>query len=122
MNAVANIVEAVPGDKGLGVFHWEATWTAVTGNGWDPTDSTSGNGWENQALISDYDKQGHLGHELVQPPLNLCGEGPVAGERPVLAHAPARNAGPAVPAPGPSVPVPSGRAGPAAPGVRATRI
>lgn len=51
MNAVANIVEAVPGNKGLGVFHWEATWTAVTGNGRDPTDSTSGNGWENQALF-----------------------------------------------------------------------
>ncbi|RPF31053.1 arabinogalactan endo-1,4-beta-galactosidase [Streptomyces sp. TLI_185] len=56
MNAVANIVEAVPGNKGLGVFYWEATWTAVTGNGWDPTDATSGNGWENQALF-DYDNK-----------------------------------------------------------------
>ncbi|MFI6035798.1 arabinogalactan endo-beta-1,4-galactanase [Streptomyces sp. NPDC051315] len=51
MNAVANIVEAVPGGRGLGVFYWEATWTAVTGNGWDPTDASSGNGWENQALF-----------------------------------------------------------------------
>lgn len=51
MNAVANIVEAVPNGRGLGVFYWEATWTAVTGNGWDPTDATSGNGWENQALF-----------------------------------------------------------------------
>ena len=56
MNAVANIVEAVPGNKGLGVFYWEATWTAVSGNGWDPTDSSSGNGWENQALF-DYDNK-----------------------------------------------------------------
>ncbi|MFG3232236.1 arabinogalactan endo-beta-1,4-galactanase [Streptomyces antibioticus] len=51
MNAVANIVEAVPNGRGLGVFYWEATWTAVNGNGWDPTDASSGNGWENQALF-----------------------------------------------------------------------
>ncbi|MGW1724228.1 glycoside hydrolase family 53 protein [Streptomyces sp. NPDC002306] len=50
-NSVANIVEAVPNGRGLGVFYWEATWTAVTGNGWDPADATSGNGWENQALF-----------------------------------------------------------------------
>lgn len=51
MNTVADIVEAVPGGRGLGVFYWEATWTAVPGNGWDPTDASSGNGWENQALF-----------------------------------------------------------------------
>ena len=51
MNAVAAVVEAVPNHKGLGVFYWEATWTAVTGNGWDPADPSSGNGWENQALF-----------------------------------------------------------------------
>lgn len=51
MNAVANIVEAVPDGRGLGVFYWEATWTAVDGNGWDPADAASGNGWENQALF-----------------------------------------------------------------------
>ncbi|MDX3247333.1 arabinogalactan endo-1,4-beta-galactosidase [Streptomyces sp. ME18-1-4] len=56
MNAVANIVEAVPNGRGLGVFYWEATWTAVTGNGWDPTDAASGNGWENQALFGYDDK------------------------------------------------------------------
>ncbi|MGW1783344.1 glycoside hydrolase family 53 protein [Streptomyces sp. NPDC002143] len=56
MNAVANIVEAVPNGRGLGVFYWEATWTAVTGNGWDPADATSGNGWENQALFGYDDK------------------------------------------------------------------
>ncbi|MEV5548382.1 arabinogalactan endo-1,4-beta-galactosidase [Streptomyces sp. NPDC052309] len=51
MNTVANIVEAVPDGRGLGVFYWEATWTAVPGNGWDPADPASGNGWENQALF-----------------------------------------------------------------------
>ena len=56
MNDVASIVEAVPGGRGLGVFYWEATWTAVTGNGWDPADATSGNGWENQALFGFDDK------------------------------------------------------------------
>jgi arabinogalactan endo-1,4-beta-galactosidase len=53
---IMNIVEAVPNGRGLGVFYWESTWTAVTGNGWDPTDSSSGNGWENQALFGYDDK------------------------------------------------------------------
>jgi arabinogalactan endo-1,4-beta-galactosidase len=35
---------------------WDATWTAVPGNGWDPARSTSGNNWENQAL---FDFQSH---------------------------------------------------------------
>lgn len=56
MNSVANIVEAVPNGRGLGVFYWEATWTAVDGNGWDPADAASGNGWENQALFGYDDK------------------------------------------------------------------
>ncbi|MDG9719647.1 arabinogalactan endo-1,4-beta-galactosidase [Streptomyces sp. DH24] len=51
MNDMASIVEAVPNGRGLGVFYWEATWTAVSGNGWDPADPSSGNGWENQALF-----------------------------------------------------------------------
>ncbi|MGW1271675.1 glycoside hydrolase family 53 protein [Streptomyces sp. NPDC002491] len=51
MNDVASIVEAVPNGRGLGVFYWESTWTAVAGNGWDPADASSGNGWENQALF-----------------------------------------------------------------------
>lgn len=51
MKDVASIVEAVPNGRGLGIFYWESTWTARTGNGWDPTDSSSGNGWENQALF-----------------------------------------------------------------------
>ena len=51
---VMAIVRAVPNGRGLGVFYWDATWTAVTGNGWDSTDPDSGNAWENQALF-DFD-------------------------------------------------------------------
>ena len=46
-----NVVAAVPNGRGLGVFYWEPTWTAVTGGGWDPADPASGDGWENQALF-----------------------------------------------------------------------
>ena len=53
---VMAIVRAVPNGRGLGVFYWDATWTAVTGNGWDSTDSSSGNAWENQALF-DFDER-----------------------------------------------------------------
>lgn len=48
---VLSVVRAVPNGRGLGVFYWDATWTAVPGNGWDPADPTSGNAWENQALF-----------------------------------------------------------------------
>ena len=48
---VMSIVRAVPNGRGLGVFYWDATWTGVPGNGWDPTDPSSGNAWENQALF-----------------------------------------------------------------------
>jgi arabinogalactan endo-1,4-beta-galactosidase len=51
------IVRAVPNGRGLGVFYWDATWTAVKGNGWDSTDPGSGNAWENQALF-DFDDRG----------------------------------------------------------------
>ncbi|MFI6087834.1 glycosyl hydrolase 53 family protein [Streptomyces sp. NPDC051218] len=51
---IQSVVEAVPSGRGLGVFWWDATWTAVKGNGWDPTDPSTGNAWENQALF-DYD-------------------------------------------------------------------
>ena len=49
-----SIVRAVPNGRGLGAFYWDATWTAVPGNGWDPNDASSGNSWENQALF-DFD-------------------------------------------------------------------
>jgi arabinogalactan endo-1,4-beta-galactosidase len=47
---VLSVVQAVPGGLGLGAFYWEPTWTVVPGNGWDPADPSSGDGWENQAL------------------------------------------------------------------------
>jgi arabinogalactan endo-1,4-beta-galactosidase len=49
---VMTVVRAVPDGRGLGIFYWEPTWTAVPGNGWDPADSASGNEWENQALFN----------------------------------------------------------------------
>jgi arabinogalactan endo-1,4-beta-galactosidase len=51
LRAVMDIVRAVPNGRGLGIFYWDATWTGVPGNGWDPTDPSSGNAWENQALF-----------------------------------------------------------------------
>ena len=53
---VMSIVRAVPGGRGLGVYWWEATWTGVPGNGWDPRDPTTGNAWENQALFDFNDR------------------------------------------------------------------
>ena len=41
---------AVPNGLGLGAFYWEPTWTVVPGNGWDPANPSSGDGWENQAM------------------------------------------------------------------------
>ena len=46
-----SVVQAVPDGLGLGAFYWEPTWTVVKGNGWDPTDPSSGDGWENQAMF-----------------------------------------------------------------------
>lgn len=51
---VMSVVRAVQNGRGLGVFYWDATWTAVPGNGWDSKNPTSGNPWENQALF-DFD-------------------------------------------------------------------
>jgi arabinogalactan endo-1,4-beta-galactosidase len=51
---VMSVVRAVEGGRGLGVFYWDATWTGVEGNGWDNTDPSTGNAWENQALF-DFD-------------------------------------------------------------------
>jgi arabinogalactan endo-1,4-beta-galactosidase len=51
---VMSIVRAVDNARGLGVFYWDATWTAVEGNGWDNTNPAEGNAWENQALF-DFD-------------------------------------------------------------------
>jgi arabinogalactan endo-1,4-beta-galactosidase len=51
---IMSVVRAVHNGRGLGVFYWDATWTAVPGNGWDSADPQSGNAWENQALF-DYE-------------------------------------------------------------------
>lgn len=53
---VMSIVRGVHNGGGLGIFYWDATWTAVTGNGWDSTDPASGNAWENQALFDFNDR------------------------------------------------------------------
>jgi hypothetical protein len=42
---IMTIVRAVPDGRGLGTFYWDATWTAMPGNG-----------WENQALF-DFDNR-----------------------------------------------------------------
>jgi arabinogalactan endo-1,4-beta-galactosidase len=34
------------------VFYWEPTWIYTPGNGWDPADPKSGDGWDNQALFN----------------------------------------------------------------------
>jgi arabinogalactan endo-1,4-beta-galactosidase len=51
---IMSIVRAVDNGRGLGMFYWDATWTAVKGNGWDNTNPDAGNAWENQALF-DFD-------------------------------------------------------------------
>jgi arabinogalactan endo-1,4-beta-galactosidase len=53
---VCDIVAGVPNGRGIGVFYWEPTWTAVPGAGWDPADPASGNGWENQAWFDFNDR------------------------------------------------------------------
>lgn len=51
---IMDVIRAVPDGRGLGFFWWDATWTAVPGNGWDPANPALGNNWENQALF-DFD-------------------------------------------------------------------
>jgi len=42
----------------IGVFYWEPTWYAVSGNGWDPSNiGGSGNNWDNMAV---FDWTGHV--------------------------------------------------------------
>ncbi len=48
---IQDVLRAVPKGRCLGFFWWDATWTAVPGNGWDPADPSLGNNWENQALF-----------------------------------------------------------------------
>ncbi|GAA0990881.1 glycosyl hydrolase 53 family protein [Acrocarpospora macrocephala] len=53
---IMSLVQAIPNARGLGAIYWEPTWTAVPGNGWDPTNPSSGNEWENQALFDFNDR------------------------------------------------------------------
>ena len=63
---VMNIVRAVPDGRGVGVMWWDATWTNVPGNGWDPYDATSPNNWANQALF-DYKNRALPAMDLFHP-------------------------------------------------------
>ncbi|WSQ11113.1 arabinogalactan endo-1,4-beta-galactosidase [Streptomyces sp. NBC_01231] len=56
LRAVADLAAAVPGGQGLGYCYWEGLWTYRPGSGWDPTDPTSGNAWENLALFDFEDR------------------------------------------------------------------
>ncbi|MEV7738621.1 glycosyl hydrolase 53 family protein [Streptomyces sp. NPDC088921] len=47
------VQNAARSNGAIGVFYWEPTWYAVTGNGWDPADiNNSGNGWDNMAVFN----------------------------------------------------------------------
>ncbi|MBK9925170.1 MAG: glycosyl hydrolase 53 family protein [Anaerolineales bacterium] len=48
---IMEVIRTIPNGRGLGVMWWDATWTAVPGNGWDPFHPEFGNNWENQALF-----------------------------------------------------------------------
>ena len=49
--AIQDVVASAPGGRGRGAVYWEPAWTSVDGTGWDPTDPTSGDAWENQARL-----------------------------------------------------------------------
>jgi arabinogalactan endo-1,4-beta-galactosidase len=68
LRAVQNVVAGLPGGRGLGVFYWEGTWTAVAGSGWDPTNPSSGNGWENQAIFDYADRMLQVSWEFQADP------------------------------------------------------
>lgn len=47
-----DVLAAARSGGAIGVFYWEPTWIATPGNGWDPTNPNSGDGWDNQALFN----------------------------------------------------------------------
>jgi arabinogalactan endo-1,4-beta-galactosidase len=51
-NNFRDVLAAARTGGAIGVFYWEPTWIATTGNGWDPTNPSSGDGWDNQALFN----------------------------------------------------------------------
>jgi arabinogalactan endo-1,4-beta-galactosidase len=50
-NNFRDVLAAARSGGAIGVFYWEPTWIATPGNGWDPTNPSSGDGWDNQALF-----------------------------------------------------------------------
>ncbi|HET8842678.1 MAG TPA: glycosyl hydrolase 53 family protein [Ktedonobacteraceae bacterium] len=50
-NNFRDVLAAARTGGAIGVFYWEPTWIATPGNGWDPTNPNSGDGWDNQALF-----------------------------------------------------------------------
>ncbi|MFE3854658.1 arabinogalactan endo-beta-1,4-galactanase [Streptomyces griseorubiginosus] len=57
LRTVADLAAGVPGGQGLGYCYWEGLWTYRAGSGWDPTDPSSGNAWENLALFDFQDRE-----------------------------------------------------------------
>ena len=56
-NAFAAILNAARAGGAVGVFYWEPTWIATSGNGWDPNNiNGSGDGWDNQAVFDWFGK------------------------------------------------------------------
>ncbi|MDN4524157.1 glycoside hydrolase family 53 protein [Fictibacillus fluitans] len=53
LNDLMDVIEKVPGHRGLGLFYWEPAWLPVEGAGWKQGE---GNAWENQAM---FDFQGN---------------------------------------------------------------
>jgi arabinogalactan endo-1,4-beta-galactosidase len=50
-NNFRDVLAAARTGGAIGVFYWEPTWIATPGNGWDPTNPSSGDQWDNQALF-----------------------------------------------------------------------
>lgn len=46
-----DVLAAARSGGAIGVFYWEPTWIATPGNGWDPTNASSGDLWDNQTLF-----------------------------------------------------------------------
>lgn len=51
-NNFRDVLAAARAGGAIGVFYWEPTWIATPGNGWDPTNPSSGDGWDNQTLFN----------------------------------------------------------------------
>jgi len=52
-NNFAAVQTAAKNGGAIGVFYWEPTWVAISGNGWDPANiNGTGNQWDNQAIFN----------------------------------------------------------------------